>query len=50
METFILDGTVALNLSEMMAIDGGGAYEVGHAIGETIHDFFVGLWDGLTGK
>lgn len=41
---------IALDFNEMTTINGGNAYDVGHNIGEAIHDFCVGFWDGLTGN
>jgi hypothetical protein len=43
-------GCKTLSLNEAVMTIGGDAYDVGHAIGETIRDFGMGLWDGLCGK
>jgi len=56
MGNFNFSGMTALDLSELMAIDGGNtkegetAYDLGYKVGKAIHDFCEGFWNGLTGN
>lgn len=50
MENYNFSGCEVLSLDEIMAIEGGSAYDAGYAVGEAIREFFRGFADGISGK